>query len=256
MRRHHLVLLVSLLLAAPVYGQAQRAPISTDRPGFGNGSSVVGFKTVQVEGGYVFSDLEGGDQHTIGQMLLRFGIGESVELRGLVNSYVVRTVGGETASGLNDAGIGIKWNMIEGDDEPRGAPNISGIVDVTLATGADAFTEDFTLASFGGVIDWKLGEVVGISASGGYLFSPSGEQDVDNEIFLYGSLNADVPGTGLGLFGGVYGILPTEADEQYGVDGGVTYVFGRNTQVDVNVGFGLTDGQPDTMIGVGLAHRF
>ena len=66
-----------------------------------------------------------------------------------------------------------------------------------------------------------------------------------------------VPGfEGLDAFAGFYSLFPRSADVANSLDGGFVYRLNNDTQLDVNLGFGLTPEAADFFIGAGIARRF
>ena len=250
--------LTVLLLGLACWNVDARAqdpgPVAPDRPGFGDGAAVVPYQYLQIEAGYAFSDADAVNRHSIGQMVVRVGMARGVELRMLLNSYVVQR-NGTDVDGFEDVAFGAKVNLLEGTGTPLGVPTVTAIASVALPTGADALTNDEVTPEARLALDLGLTEAVAFSANAGYTFTP--DDDRADTFFTYAALSAAVPGTrGLGAFAGLFSLFPGEGDASHGVDGGLTFLPDPSTQFDVNVGVGLTDAQPDLVVGAGVVRRF
>lgn len=228
------------------------APIAADRPGLGDGSALMGARQVQVEAGYTFSEMSAVRSHAIGALLLRYGLSDRVEVRGLLNSYVVQR-GPADVEGFEDAGLGLKIAIVPGDGRPLGIPSLTLLVHTSLPTGADPFGEDniqpgATLAS-----DWALAPSQALSLNLSYS-----KQDGPDAVDLTASVGTSVPGAdGLGAFVGYGGTFLTEdaGDPVHYMEVGLTYLPNLDTQLDVNGGLGLNGIAPDYFLGFGIARR-
>lgn len=225
-----------------------------DRPGFGDGSAIVAGGHIQVEAGYGFSDFGPARQHDFGQLLVRYGISERVELRGLLNSYSVLD-NGDDEQGLQDLALGAKVNLVAGDGAVLGTPNVTLIATAGLPTGNEAFTNDAVVTEVKLAADGVLAERLGIGANLGYSINVD---DTDrNLVIAYVALGTTLPNQpDLGFFAGFYSLFPQEGDSTTGVDGGLTWLLNPQTQLDVNLGTGLGDNALDVAFGVGIAHIF
>ncbi len=254
------VLLLAVCCAAllPPAARAQvEAPLTPDRPGFGDGTSVVAPGTFQLEGGYAFERTGGRTGHVIGQLLGRVGVNEWLEIRPAFNSYVIRErQRQENVSGFEDAGVGLKARLVPGDGVPLGRPQIALVASASLPTG----DEEAGLGSGGSLFtaklaaDWLLSPAAALSVNAGYdaftADDPGGGRALVTAT-LSGSL-AGAGGTGAYVgYAGFYG----EENESY-IEGGFTYLLNADTQIDANGGALVDDQTRSYFIGAGLARRF
>ena len=247
-----LILLVLALGAGPA---AAQVPLSTDRPGFGDGAALVPQRSIQVEAGYAYAKTGDRSQHSIGQVLARYGLFPNLELRVQLNSYVVRRGAEEPpetedVSGVEDARLGVKIGLLHGP-----AP-LTLIATTSVPSGANAFSANDPQPEVRLAGDLPLSPVLTLSMNAAYLFT-LGEGDFDQAVFA-ASLGAPVPGTdGASAYVGYGGFFADGFDrDTHFLEGGLTYLLGDRTQVDVNAGIGLNGIRPEYFVGAGLVRRF
>ena len=237
-----------ILLPAMLSDTAQaqdRPPLAPDRPGLGEGTSIVGANTVQAEFGYALNVQGTTSALEVGQLLLRYGLSENLELRGNVNSYVV----GEGADGYTGTGVGAKWQLHRSN-----VSQLSLVATVGLPTGtgpferADNRVRQALLLAF----DGALGSGLAFSATGGANFYYTGDAQTQWVFIptLTTSLN-ERSGLYVG-YGGFYG----EGDSENWVEAGLTYLISPDAQLDVNTGLQLDENSDQFFVGLGLAYRF
>jgi len=263
------------------YGQDPGA-VAADRPGFGDGAAVVAPGRFQVEAGYTVAHTERVRQHRIGQVVLRFGVSERLELHALLNSFVVldypppppcpREGSGGTLPassfpggcpgdsrdehGFEDQALGVKVNLLEGSGTAPGQPMVTAIMNLALPNGNEEFSSNDLRPELKLAFDLALNRGLAFSGNAGYAFTFA--DGASDRFFTYASLAAAVPGVdGLSLFAGLYSLFPGITGEAvHGLDGGVILLLNAATQVDVNIAVGLTDGAPRYAAGAGIARRF
>jgi len=81
-------------------------------------------------------------EHTQGELLLRVGAWQSLELRIGITSYAVTRSPSGNSSGINDGLLGVKIKLVEGSGGfGLDRPDVALIVTTTLPTGSNAFRE-------------------------------------------------------------------------------------------------------------------
>ena len=236
------------------------APLITDRPDFTEASSTVGLGVVQIEMGYTYSfDDDGTDRvvgHSYPEPLLRIGIlAEWLELRVGWN-YATESVGGARVSGSEDLYLGFKIGLT-----PQAGilPEMALIPQLTVPTGADAFTSDQTLPG----LNWNYGwDVTDCIATGG---STQINRNVDEVVVDAYAEWAQSWTVNYGLHDRVgaytewFAFFPhsaTSASTEHYFDGGFTFLVNNNVQLDIRAGLGLNDAADDYFAGTGLSIRF
>ena len=85
----------TLLVAATIFASTPAAgQIITDRPDFADATAPVPVGILQAESGYLFAKTTGTSRHTLGQLLVKTGISERMEIRLGINSYEKTDGGG------------------------------------------------------------------------------------------------------------------------------------------------------------------
>ncbi|QXD16998.1 transporter [Rhodocaloribacter litoris] len=237
---------------------AQEAPLSTDRPGFGDGSAVMAPGRIQIEGGYGYSEDGPVVFHALGQALVRIGVLPRVELRLGLNSFLIWDAADRSRSGFEDSMIGAKVGLLEGDGVPLGRPSLTLIVLTSLPTGDDRLSADALQPEAKLAADWPLTDVLGLSANAGVASVANGADSREAQYTLTLPLGAGLPSVpGLGVYAGYrLQALPGLDTSRHDLEGGATYLLDPNTQLDVNFGAGVHPAGNDTFfVGLGVARR-
>ncbi|SMO83660.1 transporter [Gracilimonas mengyeensis] len=226
---------------------------SPDRPGIGNGSSITPERMLGVEAGIEFTDSEISNRLDIGQVLLRYGIIDKLELRAALNSYtrvnVETSFFSDSYSGFNDMDIGAKYNFIS---KTENHPSVSGMAELTLPVGSDRFSSGDISSTLTVLSDYDLNDMWSVSSNLGYWFNPE-VANADYWTFTFTPSftipnNEDIAG----YFG--YAGLYYEGGSTNWLETGVTYTLAGNTQLDVN--FGYESDAEVFFIGAGYAQGF
>ncbi len=225
---------------------------SPDRPGIGNGSFITPENILGLEAGAQFRTNDFVNQISLGQLLLRYGVQEKLELRATLGSFTSSTVtllGGEqTDSGIQDMAIGAKYNFLSGE----GRPNVSGLFNLSLPVGSDAFTSDEFVPTLGVLADHSLDDMWGLSSNLGYNF---GVGDLDDSWLFTLTPGFSIPSNEhmAGYFG-YAGMYYGNGFNQHWLEAGGTYVLEEGAQLDMNLGF---EAEGETFfIGAGFAKGF
>jgi len=226
-------------------------PLITDRPDFTESPVSVARGVIQLEGGYTLTGIGGTRSHSLGEVLVRVGVGGPLELRFGLNSYQI--AGGPPARrGMEDGAIGAKLEVVEA----AGArPAIGLIVGASLPTGARAFRSETVEPEAVVAMGWALPGGWSVGSNVGFLL---GASDVGEDNQWLGSLTV---GRGVGsgpvaVFAEVYGFAEAAVASDVFVDGGVTLTLGEHMQLDMRVARQVHGLRRETHIGVGIARRW
>ncbi len=247
--RGSLTVLLTLLLSAGL-PSASSAQISADRPGFGDGTTTVAPGTFQAGLGYAFNG-NGSNSHELGQLFLRYGLSNRIEVRGGVGSYVV--LESPRDNGYGGTSVGTKVRLTQTD-----LWALSGVASLGLPTGTGPFdtADDRARQEVKLAFDGALGKTITVSVNGGagFFYSSGVQNDRAVEWLFIPTLSFGVTET-TGAYVGYAGFY-TDATNSNWVEGGVTFLPNSDTQFDVNTGLRLDEVSDAFFLGLGVARRF
>lgn len=238
---------LALLLAATLsLAPSASAQISADRPGFGDGTATVAPGTFQAGLGYAVNG-NGVTSHELGQVFLRYGLTDALELRGGVGSYVA--IESPFDNGYNGTGVGAKLRLFQNETSA-----LSGVATLGLPTGTGAFdtVDDRARQTVKLAYDGALGEGLTLSVNGGASFFYTDDSAV--EWLFIPTLSFGLTET-TGAYVGYAGFYSDGLNANW-VEGGLTLLANPDTQLDVNTGLRVDDNGDDVFVGLGVAHRF
>jgi hypothetical protein len=199
----------------------------------------------QVETGYGYSSRGDRSSHSMGQVLLRYGLTGWLEARGGVGSYVVNDT--PLANGYGGTSLGLKASLVESPGLSMGLLATTGLPTGTGAYDTDQVRQDVTLA-----LSAPVAGPLAFASNLGHQFSYgdglSGETTLTATLLISAT---ETIGVGFG-YAGFY----TQALNRNYLEGGMTYRTSRNTQLDVNWAYQIDDYQDHLLLGFGIAHRF
>jgi hypothetical protein len=246
------LLLGAFVAAAAVAGDD---PMVTDRPDFTESAVTVTRGRTQIEAGYTFSDRGDLDEHAFGELLVRIGWTEIVELRLGVGSQVRVDGPGVDLSGSEDMSIGCKIRL--SDPLPPGSsrPQVAVVLATTLPTGAEEFGNPEPQPSLKLALSWDLSERTSIGSNVGYA-------RLGESSDRFGELSASLS-LGRTLSERLAGFVELSAlNRQEGrgenqlVNAGFTWALSDDSQLDFRAGAGLDSESADFFVGAGAAWRF
>lgn len=251
---------IALLLGPAAAASQEPESLVTDRPDFTESASVPGDGRIQVEGGWTVEGDGEARAHSLGEVLVRIGIGERFEARIEPLTWISVDSGDETVDagdldGLDDAGVGFKGMLF--DARPPGVPAAALLVGTTIPTGDDEIGEEGWQPEARLAFGWDLSELWSLGANLGWGRPEEGGERFDQAL---GSVALGrAISERLGAFLELYGLAPAGADgddDAAYLDGGITLAFGPDAQLDARAGAGLTDVAADWFFGLGFARRF
>ena len=231
---------LAVLLLGPPTATGQ---ISADRPGFGDGTATVVPGTVQAELGAAAANDDFGTNAELGQLLLRYGVADFLELRGGVGSFALDAPDTE----YTGTSVGGKLRLAQSS-----LSAFSLVSTWTLPTGTGAFESDRVSQTLALAYNGALGEGLRISVNGGTEVPYGG--DGDPSYLFVPTLSVDIT-DGVGGYVGYAGFYSTGLNTNY-VEAGLTLLSSPNTQLDVNTGLQVDEDRSAFFAGLGLAHRF
>jgi len=272
----HPTLLPRRLAAAPIvaaiaactgsgFARADGA-MSTDRPDFVESSEVVGRGRFQIETSFLNErDSSGGvDVRTrTTPTLLRFGVGERVELRletdGFASSSVrdATTGASQSAHGFADVSLGAKWHTQDGD-EARNLPSVAWLLHVDVDSGSAPFRGQGLRPSLRMVAEWELPHDMSVGVMPGVLL----DRNAAGGRYASGIFAVTLGQEWTPAWHGFVELAGQSlASKRNGgsvvtLDAGIAWLVTESLQLDISAWRALTSEAPDLQWGVGLSARF
>jgi hypothetical protein len=252
--------LAASLLAALSPAQAADDTIATDRPDFVESSNVVGKDRFQVETSLLLErdrSAAGRDRMFATPTLLRYGIGETFELRFETDGRLdaSSTIGStrSSASGYGDASLGVKWHAL---DAAGALPSLGVLLHADLDSGSRAFRGQGVRPSLRVVGEWELPNDMSLGVMPGV-----GIDRDDTGRYRHGILGV-VVGKEISprLRGFVEVAMPHIARSAHGgtqatLDIGGAYLLSDTVQLDAMFAHGLNSRTPDAAFTLGLSFK-
>lgn len=253
-------------LESPLRGQEQETtvPISTDRPSESAGPGVVPPWALQFEMGYKLSRAESQDvpidTQEVPDLLLRFGLLETLEARLTMNGWSFQDARSGGEHGFNDVTLGAKWAFARVENGPL--PQTAILAEVTLPVGDPGFTDDFVnpkvLMLFTNTLSERMSLTYNFGSSVTRL--PSVKDDVAGERMVvdlpYTAMLSGHLGRRWGWFAELFGAIAlNQRKDRHTFQLGVTTLLTDVVQLDVRGGVGLVDNVSIWLVGAGVGFR-
>ena len=254
-----LPLLVTVLLAAcsPVT-RTGLAPLVTDRPDFTESTETVAQGMKQLEAGTTFGNRFSEQSASLGESLVRIGLSKRTELRVALNSYSYSRSRGVTVSGFEDFSLGTKVKLLDGGGDGSWKPAVAVILASSIPTGGSLVGAGKPQPEVKFGLAWDLTSRVAFSSNLNYAHVASDEDGEYREYAATGSFAIGLTER-LGSYVEYYTFQPNIATVPgtHYLNGGLTYGFTDNLQLDVRSGFGLHRiAGPDYFLGLGISRRW
>ena len=229
----------------------------TDRPGYTYGTATVPLGGVQAEVGYTDTRFSSTTYQTLGEGLLRVGVGPSTELRVFGNSYALRSDAGLHSDGLEDAKLGLKQRLWAGKGTTGfSAASVALLPATSVPVGSGGF----------GANAWQPELLVAAALPLSPKFSLAGnvgdsyEKLVDARAHkllatLAGWLTVSSKLSVFGEYGGSRFADDPHSKLQY-FDAGLALVPLPALQLDARVGHGVNGVKNDNFVGLGVTRRW
>ena len=239
-------------------------PLVTDRPDFTEASVTVGRGVVQLEAGYTYVYNNSAGEQEIGQSypeaLWRIGmLAEWFEFR-IAWTYASQRLDGVQESGGEDLYLGAKIALTP---QERILPEMAIIPQMTVPTGASAFSANEVLAGLNWIYAWEVCDC--ISTAGSTQFNRAIE---DFDILLGTESYHEIAQSWtvayslsdqLGAYTEWFAFFPTganQAQNEHYFNGGFTVLLSNDIQWDIRAGVGLNKAAEDYFVGTGLSLRY
>jgi hypothetical protein len=206
--------------------------IVTDRPDQTESSVTVPAQSLQFEVGFGIGSDDLANQYVTPTTLTRYGLLKSIELR--LAEHLFGTKDKQTSEkefGLSDLELGTKIQILRRENVNTEIAFISHIV---IPTGSDAFSAGQVGTISKIAVSHGLSSTLDLGYNLGYMYFGEGKGDLTYSL-VTGLDISEKLGTYIEVFGGI------EEFENWilNLDGGFTYLFRQNLQVDLSAGMGL-----------------
>jgi hypothetical protein len=233
---------------------ASEDPIAADRPGFSTGTKTVQPSIVNVELGYQYSfnnHYSKTSSHTLPLMVLRTGLSEKSELDIQWDGVNIdKEEGFSAVNSKADLSVGGKYKLLENEQY-----NITALGILSLPTGTSPSTSNSIDPLVGILWDYSISDQ---NTLFGTVQASSSQMDHNRIYDTQFAIGSSISHTEtIGSFLEIYTIEPSEPSlyATRVIDGGMTYLLTNDTQLDFNIGIGLTR-YSSNFIGFGIASRF
>jgi hypothetical protein len=251
--------LASIALLAPLSAVAgDDDGIVTDRPDFVESSNVVGRGRFQIETSVLAErDKTDGVRARTYSMptLLRYGVGDVLELRLETDGRTVQHANGEgTSAGYADTALGVKWHV---QDEAPGRPSVGVLLHADLDSGSRAWRGQGVRPSLRVAAEWELPGDLSLGVMPGI----GRERTDDGKRYGYGILGVvlgkELTPTWRAF---VEVAAPQIARSANGgtvatFDTGMAWLLSDRCQLDTMLALGLNRRTPDAALTVGLSFK-
>jgi hypothetical protein len=266
MRPPHSLFRIATLAAAllPCALAHAEESIATDRPDFVESSDVVGLARFQVETGLT-SDRHAQDGVTVRTLttptLLRYGIGETLELRletdGYTHERTRDSVAGTsaTARGWSDLSFGVKWHVLDGKDS---TPGVAWLLHVDTATGSKDLRGSGLRPSLRAAIEWDLPEDFSLGVMPGAYVGRNDAGKRYTGAILAATLGKEWSPRWHSFLeiAGQQLASKRNGGSVVTLDAGLAFVATPTLQFDIEASRGLSDAAPDLESGIGVSVKF
>ena len=235
------LLLIGLIgMTFSVFAQ-DRDPIVTDRPTQSAAVNTVGKNSLLIESGFIHEAVTDFVNVNSFNTLLRYGIGEKVELRfsGILNKPENESLD------LGNASLGAKVHILD-KEEAFINMSIIGQINLPINEVNDELSSELRLN-----FQNQLSDRLGLSYNLGTVISEQFEDFTPFYTLSFGFLINEE----FSVFAEPYGFfLDDESDHRFNT--GLIYLIKNNLQFDISGGVGLSEISPDYFLGFGAAIGF
>ena len=234
-------------------------PMVTDRPDATESAVTVAVGVFQLESGYTFDEVNGATIHNLGEILLRVGVADILELRFGVNSYQWARAPTAIEQGLQDSTIGLKLRLVDnGGKTGLGSPQVALLASTSLPTGSSLVSQDKVQPEMRLSVGWDLSKRLALGTNLFYTYT--NDITVDKRSHQAGTtLSLGIALTdrwgAYAEYFGAYTMVRDGPREDY-VNGGITFLVESDFQLDARIGYGLNGLEDDFFVGFGNSVRW
>lgn len=242
---------IILFLMFQIIGNAQELPsIQTDRPDQTECPFITPKGYLQFENGFSYEKVNENAKGIVAPTILtKFGITNYFELR-LITEFVISQENSTTLSGINPVLFGFKTRLLQ---EKGIIPNTSIIAHVGIPKAASTpYIADYYYPEFRFTMQHTLSE----KQSLGYNLGAEWNGLSTKPTYIYTLTTGYSFTDKIGGYIELYGFIPQIGQSDHRFDGGFTYLFNPNHQLDLSGGLGLSNESPKYYFALGYSFRF
>ena len=245
--------------------RSKEEPLESDRPDFTESSTTVGYRRLQIESGYTYTQAIAGDPthdaHDLPELLVRYGVAERLELRvawdeGMVFDRCTDRNSGRVVTDRREHRRGVRLQVC-----------VDQAGQMAAANGHDYFRYGPDRAAPGqssGQVDvlvnylysWEFTKKLSLNCSTGNLWTAE-SGDRFSQFFQSASVEYELTEK-LHVFNEWYAFFRRDSSDnrpQHYYDAGLTYLVTPNFQLDWRAGLGLNAAADGFFTGCGLTIR-
>lgn len=233
------------------YVTAQNLPsIQTDRPDQTECPFITPKDYLQFENGFTYEKIDANSKSIVAPTILtKFGINDHFELR-LITEFTMEESYSDKISGINPVLIGFKARLFEEKGiipttsfiGHLGLPKLASLdLKATYYTPEFRFTMQHTISDRQ-TLSYNLGaEWSGVTLEPTFIYTLTTGYSFTEKIGGYIEF---------------FGFIPQIEKPDHRFDGGLTYLFNPNHQLDISSGIGLSKKSPEYYFSLGYSFRF
>lgn len=250
------VITLCLLLGGCAYHGASGDPVLSDRPGFTDTPVVLPARALQLEAGITGDKSPQGRYLSLGELLLRMGLGQAAELRLFANSFASSVVSDVRTHGFEDPKIGAKIRIRAVADSLHDLrPNVSVLAASTIPAGSAGIGAGVALPELKLALNWILPRGFSFYSNLGVATLPVGGVSRRGRAAGSGQLWLAVS-SHVSVFGEAFGAGATAPQDPARLGAvGLTYLVSPQIQVDARAGSGWGVSAGRHFAGVGFSVR-
>ena len=255
-----LTILSSVVLPFDALAQETGSPpMVTDRPDATESAVTVAVGVFQLESGYTFDKVDDVKTHSLGEILLRVGVADILELRFGINSYQWARGQAGINHGLQDSTVGLKLRLLDNEGKTGiRSPQVAVLASTSVPTGSSLMSQNKIEPEMRLSLSWDLNERLALGTN--FSYSYTNEVAVDTRSHEAGAtLSLGIALTNswgaYAEYFGAYTMVRNGPRENY-VNGGVTFLIESDFQLDARIGYGLNGLEDDFFVGFGSAVRW
>jgi hypothetical protein len=244
--------------------EATEKPLESDRPDFTDSSTTVGYRRLQIESGYKYTQAIAGDPahnaHDLPELVVRYGVAERLELRvawdeGIVfDRRVDRNSGRLVAeSRSTDMDIGFKYALTE---QNKWRPQSAIVTSVSAPVGTPEQSSGQADVLINYFYSWEFTKKLSLNCGTGSLWTAESGDHL-SRFFQSACVEYELTEK-LHVFNEWAVFLRRDFNDnrpQFYYDAGLTYLVTPNFQLDWEAGVGLNDAADGFFTGCGLTIR-